>query len=89
MLKDVAYRVARVERDAGYAMLAGLRGGAIFEGARGKPARDVDAVVDTLVAVAHLAWQGKDRIAEIDINPLIVRPRGQGAVAADALFVLK
>ncbi len=89
VLKDVAYRVAPFDEDVGYAMLAELRGRAIFDGLRGKPPLDVDAVVDTLVAVSHLAWQGRARIAEIDINPLIVRPRGKGAIAADALIVLK
>lgn len=89
VLKDVVYRVAPFDRETAYGMLWELRGRSIFEGVRGKPALDADAVVDTLMAVSQLAWQGRDRIAEIDINPLIVRPRGRGAVAADALIVLK
>ena len=70
-------------------MLSELRGRAIFEGVRGKPALDTEAVVDTLVAVSELAWSRKDHIEEIDINPLIVRPRGRGTIAVDALVVLK
>ncbi|MBI1991204.1 MAG: acetate--CoA ligase family protein, partial [Betaproteobacteria bacterium] len=89
ILKDVAYRVAPFDRHTALGMVSELRGRAIFEGVRGKPALDTDAVADTLVAVSHLAWLGKDRIVEIDVNPLIVRPRGLGAVAADALIVLK
>ena len=89
VLKDVAYRVAPFDRSTALGMVFELRGRAIFEGVRGKPTLDIDAVADTLVAVSYLAWLGKDRITEIDINPLIVRPRGLGAVAADALVVLK
>lgn len=89
VLKDVAYRVAPFDRDAANGMLSELRGRAIFEGLRGKPALDVEAVADTLVAISQLAWLARDRIAEIDINPLMVRPRGGGVVAVDALVVLK
>ncbi len=89
VLNDVAHRVAPFDRDTAYGMLAELRGRAIFDGVRGKPALDIDAVVDTLVAISQLAWQARDRIAEIDINPVIVRPRGRGVVAVDALIVLK
>jgi hypothetical protein len=41
------------------------------------------------VRVSALAWTLRDRLAEIDINPLLVRPRGSGVVAADALVVLR
>jgi acetate---CoA ligase (ADP-forming) len=53
------------------------------------PPRDVDALVATLARVSELAWHLRDRLAEMDINPLLVRPRGQGVVAADALIVLR
>lgn len=89
VLKDVAYRVAPFDRHTARGMLSELRGRAIFEGVRGKPALDTDAIVDTLVAVSQLAWLAKDHVEEIDINPLIVRPRGHGAVAVDALVVLR
>jgi hypothetical protein len=39
------------------------------------------------VAVADLAWSARDRVAGIDVNPLIVQPLGQGAIAVDALVV--
>ena len=56
---------------------------------RGQPARDVDALADLLVAVGDMAWLMRDRIAEMDINPVLLRPAGQGVVAVDALLVLK
>jgi hypothetical protein len=45
--------------------------------------------VDTLVRVSHLAMQLEGRLAEMDINPLMVLPSGQGAKAVDALVVLR
>ena len=89
VLKDVAYRVAPFDTHTALGMVSELRGRALFDGVRGKPALDVDAVAATLVAISRLAWQHRERIAEIDINPLMVRPRGLGAVAVDALIVLK
>jgi len=52
-------------------------------GYRGKPAGDLDAVAAALVALSQLANAGD--VVEAEVNPLIVRPRGQGAVAVDAL----
>ena len=88
VLKDVTYRVAPFGRRAGREMLSELRGSGVFAGVRGGPALDADAVVEALVALSHFAWQFRDRLAEIDINPVMVRPRGKGAIAVDALVVL-
>ena len=64
--------------------LLNLRTSALLEGYRGRPPGDVDAVVDTVLAVGRFVEDNRDRIAEIDINPLMVRPRGLGAVAVYA-----
>jgi acetyltransferase len=88
-LKDVTYRIAPFGIDEAHAMIAELRGAALFDGVRGRPAADRAALAETLVRVSALAWALRDRIAELDINPLIVRERGQGVVAADALLVLR
>jgi acetate---CoA ligase (ADP-forming) len=53
---------------------------------RGRPAGDIDALAQVLVAVSNLAWQLRASLEEMDINPLLVRPRGRGVVAADALL---
>ena len=88
-LKDVTYRVAPFDEHEARGMIAELRAAAIFEGVRGRPPADTEALVRTLVRVGELAWTLRDRLAEIDINPLLVRPRGSGVVAADALVVLR
>jgi len=89
VLRDVAYRVAPFGPDQARAMLAELRARKVLDGVRGRPACDVDALVDVLVRVSELAWAMRDRLAELDVNPVLVRPRGLGVVAADALVVLR
>jgi succinyl-CoA synthetase beta subunit len=56
---------------------------------RTTPATDLDALADTLVRVSHLAMHLKEHLAELDINPLMVLPSGQGVKAVDALVVFR
>lgn len=88
-LRDVTYRIAPFDRTEARAMIGELRAARIFDGLRGRPASDVDALADVLVRVSFLAWHERERIAELDINPLMVRPRGLGVAAADAVVVLR
>ncbi|MBI3703483.1 MAG: acetate--CoA ligase family protein [Rhizobiales bacterium] len=87
-LKDVAYRVAPFGIDVARAMIGELRAAALFGAFRGRGALDVEALAEAIARVSVLAAQ-EERIAELDINPLFVRPRGQGVVAADALIITK
>ena len=89
VLHDVSHRFAPVTPDDARDMLAELKGEKILEGYRGAPAADVEAVVDVLVRLSWLISDHQDRIAEIDVNPLFVRAKGKGVVAADALVVLR
>jgi acyl-CoA synthetase (NDP forming) len=84
-LDDVAIGLAPVPRDAARAMLDRLRGARLLDGFRGRPAIDVESVVDVIVAVGALAID-RPEIAEIDMNPVIAGPRG--SVVVDALVVL-
>ena len=68
-------------------MLARLRGYKLLTGVRGEPASDVDAVVDLLIRLSHLAWDARDLIAELDVNPLVVHKAGMGITVVDALVV--
>jgi acetate---CoA ligase (ADP-forming) len=47
----------------------------------------VPALVDAIMRMQRLALEAGDRIAELDVNPLMVLPQGQGVVAVDALLV--
>ena len=88
-IRDVTYRVAPFDKIEALSMVREIRGAKLFDGVRGQPARDVDALADLLVAVSDMAWLMRERVAEMDINPVLVRPVGKGVVAADALVVLK
>ena len=68
--------------------IARLRVAQLLAGFRGKPAGDVPALVAAALAVARYAAQHVDTLLELDVNPVIVRPAGQGAVAVDALIRL-
>ena len=85
-LKDVTYRLAPFGIETAREMISELRAAAILSGVRGKPAGDIAALAQALVAVSQLAWQLRNTLEEMDINPLLVRPAGRGVVAADALL---
>ena len=87
-IRDVTYRVAPFDKVEALAMVREIRGAKLLDGVRGQPARDVDALAELLVAVSEMAWLTRERVAEMDINPLLVLPVGKGVVAADALIVL-
>ncbi|MGH8254271.1 MAG: acetate--CoA ligase family protein [Steroidobacteraceae bacterium] len=57
----------------------------LLSGFRGKPAGDIPALVDAILAVTRYAAAERDCLRELDINPMIVRPAGNGVVAVDAL----
>lgn len=88
VLRDTTYRIAPFGLDTAREMIGELRASALFSGVRGQPPRDIEALAKTLASVSEFAWLMRDRIAEMDVNPVLVRPEGQGAIAADALIVL-
>ena len=88
LLDDVAVAPAPLGQSQALGMLRGLRLWPLLAGYRGRPALDVDAAAAVLVQVGALAAQLGERLRELDINPLLVRPAGQGAVALDARAVI-
>ena len=84
---DVALRLCPISLSQAKEMIAEVKGSALLHGFRGSPAADVDALLNTLVRVSHLAVNLEGKLAEMDINPLMVLPAGQGVKAADALVV--
>lgn len=89
VLEDVALRPLPITRADAEAMVDELRGRKILAGVRGGEAGDVPAIVDAIRAVARLAEDHRERIAELDVNPLVVLPPGRGVKALDALVVLR
>ncbi|GAA4554780.1 acetate--CoA ligase family protein [Streptomyces collinus] len=89
VLRDTAVGVPPFGEGQARDMLAGLRGRALLDGVRGRPAADLDALVEVVLRVQRMALELGDQLAELDINPLMVLPQGQGAVALDALAVCR
>lgn len=85
VLKDVSFRIAPVTRADALDMIGELRAVAILHGVRGKPAADIGALADTIVALSAMALDLRDHLKEFDINPLFVLPAGHGVRAGDAL----
>jgi acetate---CoA ligase (ADP-forming) len=86
---DVALRRCPITRPEAQTMIAQVKGARLLQGFRGRPPADIDALADTLVRISHLAMHLEGHLAELDINPLMVLPWGQGVKAADALVVLR
>jgi acetate---CoA ligase (ADP-forming) len=86
-LQDWAMRAAPLAPEEAAEMIAETRTARLLGGWRGSPPLDTAALEQALVSVSQLAWQLRETIAEIDINPLVVLPRGRGVIALDALIV--
>src|SRR5262249_24662195 len=88
MVKDTATLLLPTTPAAVGTALGGLRVARLLAGYRGRPAGDVEAAVEAILAVAATAEAMADRLLELDVNPLLVLPRGWGAVGVDALIVI-
>jgi acetyltransferase len=86
---DVALRRCPITRREAQAMIGEVKGARLLQGFRGRAAADLEALADTLVRVSHLATHMEGHLAELDINPLMVLPAGQGVKAVDALVVFR
>jgi acyl-CoA synthetase (NDP forming) len=84
-LHDVAFTLAPVPAERAVSLLRGLRTAALLDGARGKPPVDVEAAAKAVEAITAFA-AAHPEIAEIEVNPLLVRP--DGALALDSRAVL-
>jgi acyl-CoA synthetase (NDP forming) len=86
IMKDIALAIAPLTPARAHALVQSLQIWPLLNGARGEPARDVDAFVDALVRVSWIAHALGPRLAELDVNPMLVQSRG--VVALDARATL-
>jgi acyl-CoA synthetase (NDP forming) len=89
LVRDVAFCAPPVTASKAGDLIARTRAARILEGYRSSPPRDVDAVVNALMALGRLAEDCADVIDSVDINPFVALPKGQGGLALDALVVLR
>jgi succinyl-CoA synthetase beta subunit len=87
LFKDLACRPAPVTPEEAASMLAELKAAPLLEGFRGAPLADTDALCTLVAQVSTIAAALKDEVAEIELNPVLVHPAGQGLTIADALIV--
>jgi len=85
LINDSAPLLLPTSRDAVAEALASLKGNKLLHGYRGRPDADIEAIIDAVMAVADFAMEHWNSVTELDINPLIVGPKGEGAVAVDAM----
>jgi len=86
---DAAVRMAPVNHATALGMIEDVKGLAPICGYRGMPKGDLRAIASTIVALSQLAFIKRPQLTEAEINPLIVRENGKGAVAADGLIIVK
>jgi acyl-CoA synthetase (NDP forming) len=89
VMRDFALRMLPLHEGDAEAMIAETRGSALLGAIRGAEEADVESLAACLYALADFAWSNSPDIAEIDLNPIKVLPRGRGAIVVDALIVAR
>ena len=84
VLKDVTLRLAPVDHATALEMIHAIKGFPLLAGARGRPAADLDALADALVAMSRFGAAHAE-VASAEINPFIALPKG--GMAVDALIL--
>ena len=87
VLRDVAFAPVPLGPDEALALIGELRGAALLDGVRGAKPSDKQALAELMAALSRFAADHADAVAEIDLNPVIVHPAGEGLTVVDALIV--
>ena len=87
LFKDIGFGVAPMTVEQAYEMISATKTGQLLQGFRGGPTYDLHAVVDAIGRLSQLALDHPG-IDEVEINPLLVLPEGQGAIVLDARMIL-
>ena len=88
VFQDVVFRLAPIGRNEARRMIRKIKGYKLLHGFRGKPMCDEDMLERLLVGLSDMAIN-HPQISELDINPLLVHEKGQGATVADCRIILK
>ncbi len=87
IFKDVSFRLAPIRHKAARRMISSIKAYPMLNGARGGEPCDTDELERCLLLLSALATDNPE-IAELDINPLIVHPKGKGCSVADCRILL-
>ena len=88
VLKDVSFRIAPINEHDASAMIHEIHSFPLLQGVRGEKASDLGAIKDSLLRLSQLVIDFPE-IIEGDVNPLLIRPQGEGAIAIDVRFTIK
>ena len=88
VLRDVALKLCPFGEEEALAMIRGLRGFPLLDGARGRPKADVRALAAALARLSVFGAEAGPRLQSVDVNPIMVLPEDKGAVALDAVIEL-
>jgi len=88
LFKDVGFGVAPLSPVQAREMILSTKAGRLLQGYRGGPVFDLDAVVESIGRLSQLALDFPE-ISEVEINPLLVFPEGEGTMVLDARMILK
>lgn len=87
LIKDIQFRAAPLSQDDIKSMVAETMAGKLLNGFRGAPTGDFHSLYKVIAQLSHLAMAHPE-IQEIEINPLIVYPEGEGVLAIDSRMIL-
>ena len=88
VFKDVAFRLAPIGRNEARRMVRQIKGYKLLKGFRGKPPSDIGFLEQAMVRLSDLAVAHPE-IKELDINPMLAHPEGEGATVADCRIILE
>ena len=86
VLKDVVFHRAPFGEDVAEAMIRSIKAAPLLTGVRGRKPADIKALARMLARLSVFAHQAGDRLAGIDLNPVLAMPEGEGAFAVDAVI---
>ena len=87
ILGDVVFSPVPIGRDQALSLLGDLKGATVLDGVRGAPPADRAALAELIAVLSRFAADHAELIEEIDLNPVVVHPHGQGLTVVDALIV--
>ncbi len=87
VLKDIAFRIVPLSKEDAHEMIRETKTFPLLRGVRGEVEADIEAIEKSILILSQMAMDFP-QIIEADINPLLVRNRGEGAVAIDARFTI-
>jgi len=88
VFKDVAFRLAPLTRNGARNMVRSIKANKLLSGYRGAPKADIATIERMLVSLSDLVLDHPE-IKELDINPLLVHPEGEGVTVADCRLILE